>query len=160
MAPAVATYAPRDPSQTVLYTVIAEHLETFLASLADDPEATGQFCSSYFPGLDWATRGTVMYRLESPALAMGRVKVYYSPRRFCHVAVPLSFLLSLALILVGCVSWTHPTKPATAFADDAAACEAAAAQEDPTTVGNFDIDHYNAYITCLRGKGWELQQRP
>src|SRR5215468_9398028 len=41
MAPAVATYAPRDPSQTVLYQVIAEHLETFLASLADDPEATG-----------------------------------------------------------------------------------------------------------------------
>jgi Transposase zinc-binding domain len=41
MAPAVPTYAPRDPSHTVLYTVIAEHLETFLASLADDPEATG-----------------------------------------------------------------------------------------------------------------------
>src|SRR5262249_57870387 len=41
MAPAVATYAPRDPSGTVLYRVIAEHLETFLASLADDPEATG-----------------------------------------------------------------------------------------------------------------------
>src|ERR687887_439153 len=41
MAPAVATYAPRDPSGTVLYTVIAEHLETFLASLADDSEATG-----------------------------------------------------------------------------------------------------------------------
>jgi hypothetical protein len=41
MAPAVATYAPRDPSGTVLYHVIAEHLETFLASLADDPEAMG-----------------------------------------------------------------------------------------------------------------------
>src|SRR5499425_3154408 len=41
MAPAVATYAPRDPSGTVLYHVIAAHLETFLASLADDPEATG-----------------------------------------------------------------------------------------------------------------------
>lgn len=41
MAPAVATYAPRDPSRTVLYTVIAEHLETFLASLADDPETSG-----------------------------------------------------------------------------------------------------------------------
>jgi hypothetical protein len=39
MAPAVATYAPRDSSHTVLYTVIAEHLETFLASLANDPEA-------------------------------------------------------------------------------------------------------------------------
>ena len=41
MAPAVATYAPRDPSHTVLYTVIAEHLETFLASCHDDPDATG-----------------------------------------------------------------------------------------------------------------------
>jgi Transposase zinc-binding domain len=41
MAPAVATYAPRDPSHTVLYAVIAEHLETFLASLADDREASG-----------------------------------------------------------------------------------------------------------------------
>jgi hypothetical protein len=29
MAPAIATYAPRDPSQSVLYNVIAEHLETF-----------------------------------------------------------------------------------------------------------------------------------
>jgi len=41
MAPAVATYAPRDPSRTVLYHVIAEHLETFLASLDTDPGATG-----------------------------------------------------------------------------------------------------------------------
>ncbi len=41
MMPAVATYAPRDPSGTVLYHVIAEHRETFLTSLADDPEATG-----------------------------------------------------------------------------------------------------------------------
>ena len=41
MAPAVATYAPRDPSRTVLYHVIAEHLETFLASLADDPDVPG-----------------------------------------------------------------------------------------------------------------------
>ena len=41
MAPAVATYEPRDPSRTVLYTVIADHLETFLASLEADPDATG-----------------------------------------------------------------------------------------------------------------------
>ena len=40
-APAVATYTPRDPSQTVLYTVIAEHLETFLASCHDDPDGSG-----------------------------------------------------------------------------------------------------------------------
>jgi len=41
MAPALATYEPRDPSHTVLYTVIADHLETFLASLDAAPEATG-----------------------------------------------------------------------------------------------------------------------
>src|SRR5262245_17761422 len=41
MAPAVPTYAPRDSGDTVLYTVIAEHLETFLASLEADPNAPG-----------------------------------------------------------------------------------------------------------------------
>src|SRR5215469_8920340 len=41
MAPALATYAPRDPSCTVLYHVIAEHLETFLASCEADPDAPG-----------------------------------------------------------------------------------------------------------------------
>ena len=41
MAPAVATYAPRDPSRTVLYHVIADHLETFLASCEADPDAPG-----------------------------------------------------------------------------------------------------------------------
>ena len=41
MAPALATYAPRDPSRTVLYTVIADHLETFLASCEADPDASG-----------------------------------------------------------------------------------------------------------------------
>ena len=41
MASAVTPYESRDPSRTVLYPVIAEHLETFLASLAADPEAKG-----------------------------------------------------------------------------------------------------------------------
>jgi hypothetical protein len=34
-------YQPRDPSSTVLYQVIADHLETFLATLDADPTATG-----------------------------------------------------------------------------------------------------------------------
>jgi hypothetical protein len=34
-------YQPRDPSSTVLYQVIADHLETFLATLDADPMATG-----------------------------------------------------------------------------------------------------------------------
>ena len=36
-----ASYVPRDPSQTVLYTAVADHLETFLASLDADPDAKG-----------------------------------------------------------------------------------------------------------------------
>src|SRR5437870_9105520 len=34
-------YVPRDPSQTVLYHIVADHLETFLASLDADPNAQG-----------------------------------------------------------------------------------------------------------------------
>src|SRR5919198_441139 len=41
MAPALATYEPRDPSHTVLYHMIADHLEIFLASLDAAPDATG-----------------------------------------------------------------------------------------------------------------------
>jgi hypothetical protein len=41
MAPAMATYEPRDPSRTVLYKVIADHLEAFLASFEADPNAKG-----------------------------------------------------------------------------------------------------------------------
>jgi hypothetical protein len=36
----MAPYEPRTPSRTVLYKVIAVYLETFLALLDDDPEAT------------------------------------------------------------------------------------------------------------------------
>jgi hypothetical protein len=41
MAPAIATYEPRDPSRTVLSKVIADHLETFPASCEADTDATG-----------------------------------------------------------------------------------------------------------------------
>jgi Transposase zinc-binding domain len=34
-------YIPRDPSQTVLYHVVADHLETLLTSLDADPDARG-----------------------------------------------------------------------------------------------------------------------
>jgi Transposase zinc-binding domain len=41
LAPAPSSYVPRDPSQTVLYRAVADHLETFLASLDADPDARG-----------------------------------------------------------------------------------------------------------------------
>ncbi len=36
-----AAYTPRDPSTTVLYQVVADHLETFLATIDADPTAKG-----------------------------------------------------------------------------------------------------------------------
>jgi hypothetical protein len=41
MALTLSPYAPRDPSQTVLYKVVLGHLETFLASLDADPDTKG-----------------------------------------------------------------------------------------------------------------------
>src|SRR4029450_1889979 len=41
LAPAPPPYVPRDPSQTILYHVVADHLETFLASRDADPDAQG-----------------------------------------------------------------------------------------------------------------------
>ena len=34
-------YVPHNPSQTVLYQIIADHLETFLAALDAEPDAPG-----------------------------------------------------------------------------------------------------------------------
>ena len=66
--------------------------------------------------------------------------------------------LSLVWPLTGCTSWTNPAKPSAAFADDAAACKDEAAQAALTS-GQFDVDQDNAYVTCLRRKGWELRER-
>src|SRR5262249_16253268 len=38
---ATGTRPPHDPSQTLLYRVVADHLETFLAPLHADPDASG-----------------------------------------------------------------------------------------------------------------------
>ena len=64
----------------------------------------------------------------------------------------------LVLLLADCASWTNLAKPATAFADDAAACKAEAAQAALTS-GKFDLDQDSASIACLHAKGWELRQR-
>ena len=39
--PTPYSYVRRDPSTTVLYHVVADHLETFLASLDAEPDARG-----------------------------------------------------------------------------------------------------------------------
>src|SRR5947199_82380 len=83
-------------------------------------------------------------------------------RRVGHAtgAMLWGWLLALfvPLLLASCASWTNPTKPVTAFADDAAACKAEAAQAAVTS-GQVDLDQDNASTTCLHRKGWTLQRR-
>ncbi len=64
--------------------------------------------------------------------------------------------LLLGLALAGCTSWTHPTKPSSAFADDAAICKREATQA-AIVAGQFGLYEDNAYRACLRRQGWELR---
>jgi len=66
--------------------------------------------------------------------------------------------LLMPLSFASCASWTNPTRPSSAFADDAATCKREAAQAGVTS-GQFDLDQDNAYVACLRSKGWTLQDR-
>jgi len=66
--------------------------------------------------------------------------------------------LLMTLLLVSCASWTNPTKPSAAFADDAAACRAEAAHAALTS-GQPDLDEDNASTACMRAKGWSLRER-
>src|SRR5262245_663034 len=63
MAPVVATAAPRTPRHTVLYTVLAEPLETSLASRDNDPDATGFPASVQREFYDYVRCGILAYGL-------------------------------------------------------------------------------------------------
>ena len=80
-----------------------------------------------------------------------------NPRRAVYVFSLPGLLCSLAL--VGCTYWAHPTKPAADFTADASACQTESLQAS-TTYDSFDTARRNAYLACLHGKGWTLQERP
>jgi hypothetical protein len=60
------------------------------------------------------------------------------------------------LLLEGCTSWTHPTKPSAAFSDEAAICRREATQA-AIAAGQFGLYEDTRYRACLRRKGWELR---
>lgn len=67
--------------------------------------------------------------------------------------------LVFSVALAGCSYWTHPTKPATAFSADASVCQTESFQAS-TTIDASDVTRRNAYLACLRAKGWSLRERP
>ena len=70
----------------------------------------------------------------------------------------LACLLGLLLTLAGCTYWTHPTKPSAEFKADASACEKASLQAS-TAYDGPDTGRQQAYLACLRDKGWTLEGR-
>jgi hypothetical protein len=64
--------------------------------------------------------------------------------------------LLVSLLLVGCTSWTHPTKPSSAFPNEAAICRREATQA-AIAAGQFGLYEDTVYRACLRRKGWELR---
>ena len=74
-----------------------------------------------------------------------------------HLGCLLGLLLSLCLV-TGCSYWSHPTKPSAAFTADASACQAESLRAS-TTYDSFDVTRHNAYMACLRTRGWALQDQ-
>jgi|RhiMetdeSRZDD1v2_1073273.scaffolds.fasta_scaffold125239_4 hypothetical protein len=64
-------HVPRDPSQTVLYHIVADHLKTFLASLATDPDARGLPCAAQKTAEVSATHGCSALQALCELLARG-----------------------------------------------------------------------------------------
>jgi hypothetical protein len=89
-------------------------------------------------------------------------------------------VIALPLLLAGCGgTWSHPTKPASAFAKDDAACEMAAIKEVQVNTQKHDAPPWMAkslgktyttdandtlrhrwYRSCLRMLGWSFGATP
>src|SRR5919109_1128675 len=113
MAPAVATYEPHDPSRTVLYKVIAAHLETFLASLDADPDAKGLPDSVQREFYDYLQCGILAYgflRLGCESCKKEVLLAFSCKRRgFCPSCAGRRMAQTAAHLVEGVIPWV-PTR--------------------------------------------------
>src|SRR5712691_1760013 len=113
MAPAVATYEPREPSRTVLSTVMADHLETFLASLDADPDATGQPASVQGAFYDYLQCGILAHgflRLGCDTCHHELLLAFSCQRRgFCPSCAGRRMALTAAHLVERVIPWV-PTR--------------------------------------------------
>ena len=156
MAPALATYAPRDPSRTVLYHVIADHLETFLASCEADPDA---------PGLPAYVQREFYAYLQCGILAHGFLRLgcdtcpkelllpFSCKRRgFCPSCAARRMAQTAAHLVVRVLPWV-PTRPWVVSVPVPLRYWLAASQDLTatvhtiirTTIGQYDV---NQAVTC------------
>jgi hypothetical protein len=113
MTPAAAIYEPRDPSQTVLYHVIAQHLETFLASLHDDPAAKGLPAYVEREFYDYLQCGILAYgflRLGCDTCPQETLLAFSCKRRaFCPSCAGRRMAQTAAHLVEGVMPWV-PTR--------------------------------------------------
>src|SRR5215467_12015395 len=113
MAPAVATYEPRDPSRTVLYTVIADHLEPFLASLDADPDAPGlpaYVQREFYASLQCGILAHGFLRLGCDTCPKELLLPFSCKRRGCCPSCAARRMAQTAAHLVTCVMPWVPTR--------------------------------------------------
>ena len=156
MAPAVATYEPRDPSHTVLYTVIADHLETFLAALDADPDAPGLPASVQREFYAYVQCGILAHgflRLGCDTCPKELLLPFSCKRRgFCPSCAARRMAQTAAHLVVRVLPWV-PTRPWVVSVPVPLRYWLAASQDLTatvhtiirTTIGQYDV---NQAVTC------------
>jgi Transposase zinc-binding domain len=111
-APAVATYAPRAPSRPVLYRVSAAHLETFLALLDDDPDATGlpaYVRRAFYAYLQCGILAYGLRRLGCDTCKKERLLAVSGKRRgFCPACASRRMAQTAAPLVEPAIPWVPP----------------------------------------------------
>jgi len=156
MAPALATYAPRDPSRTVLYHVIADHLETFLAALDADPDAPGLPASVQREFYAYVQCGILAHgflRLGCDTCPKELLLPFSCKRRgFCPSCAARRMAQTAAHLVVRVLPWV-PTRPWVVSVPVPLRYWLAASQDLTatvhtiirTTIGQYDV---NQAVTC------------
>ena len=156
MAPAVATYEPRDPSHTVLYHVIADHLETFLAALDADPDAPGLPASVQREFYAYVQCGILAHgflRLGCDTCPKELLLPFSCKRRgFCPSCAARRMAQTAAHLVVRVLPWV-PTRPWVVSVPVPLRYWLAASQDLTatvhtiirTTIGQYDV---NQAVTC------------
>ena len=113
MAPARATYEPRDPSRTLLSKVIADHLETFLAALDAAPDAQGLPASvqrAFYDSLQCGILAHGLLRLGSDTCQQALLLPLSGQRRGLCPSCAGRRMAQTAAPLVACVMPWVPTR--------------------------------------------------
>ncbi len=154
-------YVPRDPSQTVLYHVVADHLETFLASLDADPDARGLPAYVERELYDYLQCGVLAHgflRLGCDTCHKELLLAFSCKRRgFCPSCAGRRMAQTAAHLVEQVIPWV-PTRQWVVSVPVPLRYWMAASQE-LTAQGPYDHPHHDRAVLCEQGGHTRLSQR-